>query len=83
MLHKRRAFKSARIAVTFSSVLMLGFSQASTAAETCDQACLGGLLNQYVDAVVAHDHSKLPWPTRCVSRRTPRTSNSAKGSGNR
>jgi len=60
MLHPRRASKAARIAVTFSSLLLLGVSQASTAAETCDRACLTGLLNQYVDAVVAHDHSKLP-----------------------
>jgi len=60
MLHELRASKTARIVGTFSAVLLFGFSQTSTAAETCDRACLTGLLNQYVDAVVAHDHSKLP-----------------------
>jgi hypothetical protein len=30
------------------------------AAETCDRACLTGLMTQYVDALVAHDPSHLP-----------------------
>ena len=52
---------TAKIAVvTFSSALLLGFSQAPVAAENCDRACLGGMITQYVDAVVARDHSKLP-----------------------
>ena len=60
MFHELRASKATRVAVTFSSLLLLGFSQASTAAESCDRTCLTGLLTQYIDAVVAHDHSKLP-----------------------
>jgi hypothetical protein len=32
----------------------------SPAAESCDRACLAGMLTQYVDALVAQDHSKLP-----------------------
>lgn len=36
-------------------------SAAATAASpACDRACLGGLLTQYIDAVVARDPSKLP-----------------------
>jgi hypothetical protein len=30
------------------------------AAETCDRACLEGFVNQYLDALAAHDASKLP-----------------------
>ena len=41
--------------------LALGFSGTSaTAAGTCDRTCLSGLITQYIDAVVAHDPSKLP-----------------------
>jgi hypothetical protein len=29
------------------------------AAETCDRACLEGFVNQYLDALAAHDPSKL------------------------
>jgi len=32
----------------------------ATAAETCDRACLEGFVNQYLDALAAHDPSKLP-----------------------
>jgi hypothetical protein len=39
---------------------LLGISQASAAAEACDRACLTDLITRYVDAVLAHDHSKLP-----------------------
>jgi hypothetical protein len=30
------------------------------AAETCDRSCLEGFVNQYLDALAAHDASKLP-----------------------
>lgn len=32
---------------------------AAAQARACDRACLGGLLNQYVDALVAHDPARL------------------------
>ncbi len=60
MLQERRAPIAKIVAVTFSSLLLLGFSQAPAAAENCDRACLSGMITQYVDAVVARDHSKLP-----------------------
>ncbi len=41
-----------------SAILMLAAGAASAA--TCDRNCMTGLLTQYVDAVVAHDASKLP-----------------------
>src|SRR5262245_23345350 len=60
MLQDRRVSKSAPFAVTLASILSFGFSRASTAAENCDRPCMTDLLTRYVDAVVAHDHSKLP-----------------------
>lgn len=49
-----------RLKITLVSAVLLGFSQMSAAAESCDRACLTDLISQYVDAVVAHDHTKLP-----------------------
>ena len=60
MFQKRRAPIAKIIAITLSSALLLGFSQAPAAAQNCDRACLSGLVTQYVDALVARDHSKLP-----------------------
>jgi hypothetical protein len=60
MLQKRRASVAKILAIPFASLMSLGFSQAPAAAEICDRACLSGMITQYVDAVVAHDHSKLP-----------------------
>jgi hypothetical protein len=48
-----------RIPTRLFLVLALFASGAAQAAD-CDRACLTGLLTQYVDAVVAHDPSKLP-----------------------
>jgi hypothetical protein len=44
------------------TALAIGGSGANAAAApaTCDRACLGALITQYVDAVVAHDPSRLP-----------------------
>jgi hypothetical protein len=42
------------------SMLLAGFSGSAAAAEACNRDCLSGLITRYVDAVVAHDPSKLP-----------------------
>jgi hypothetical protein len=42
------------------AAILVSFAQGSAAAENCDRACLTNLLDQYIDAVVAHDSSKLP-----------------------
>jgi hypothetical protein len=60
MLQKIRVSIAKILTVPFASLMSLGFSQAPAAAEICDRACLSGMITQYVDAVVAHDHSKLP-----------------------
>ncbi len=43
-----------------SLLLSLSFWPASASAAPCDRACMTGLITTYVDAVVAHDASKLP-----------------------
>ena len=41
-------------------VLFLGSTGGARAADSCDRACLEGMVNQYLKAVVAHDASSLP-----------------------
>lgn len=45
-------------ALAFLALSMLATMPA--AAQQCDRACLGGLITQYVDAIVAKDSSRLP-----------------------
>jgi hypothetical protein len=47
------------IATAVSALIALA-APGAAAAQDCDRACLGGLVTQYVDALVAHDHSRLP-----------------------
>lgn len=50
-------------AVPFASLaamLTLATSSAFAADATCDRACLEGLVNRYVDALVAHDPGRIP-----------------------
>ena len=55
------AFTRAGIAATLIASICGGFGVAANAAQPgCDRACLAGLITQYVDAVVAHDPSRLP-----------------------
>jgi hypothetical protein len=47
------------LAVAFA-VLAGALLSVPAQAKNCDRACLGGLVTQYLDALVAHDPSKLP-----------------------
>jgi hypothetical protein len=49
-----------RAFAAFVSVSLISLSATVGAAESCDRACLGGLMTQYIDALVAHDSTKLP-----------------------
>jgi hypothetical protein len=60
MNDKRRALRAVIFAAAIAPVLLMGLSQSSSAAENCDRACLSSLITQYVDAMIAHDQSKLP-----------------------
>lgn len=48
----------------FVCVFLISFTanrlQAQGAAETCDRACLEGLVDKYLDAIIAHDPKLLP-----------------------
>jgi hypothetical protein len=46
--------------VVVLAVLAGGLLSVPAQAKDCDRACLGGLVTQYLDALVAHDPSKLP-----------------------
>ena len=49
-----------RLAAALALIAIEALWAAPASAQTCDRACLGGLVTQYVDALVAHDPSKLP-----------------------
>jgi hypothetical protein len=57
---QQRHVRRARAAAALASILLIGLGRTAAAADNCDRACLTGLITQYVDAVVAHDPSKLP-----------------------
>lgn len=60
MFQMRIARLPKAMAFAIASALLTGLPQTTTAAENCDRTCLAGLITQYVDAVVAHDHARLP-----------------------
>jgi hypothetical protein len=46
-------------------ILLIGMAIAGAlAAQTCDRACLEGFVDQYIDALIAHDVKKLPMTAR-------------------
>lgn len=51
---------AARALASLLVLSALAFTGSAAAAESCDRACLTGLITQYVDAMMAHDTSKLP-----------------------
>jgi hypothetical protein len=42
------------------TLIVLGLAPSSARAQACDRACLTGMMTQFVDALVAHDPSRLP-----------------------
>lgn len=58
MFQSNPALRASIIAVLLP--FALGFSGTASAADNCDRACLAGLITTYVDAMIAHDTSKLP-----------------------
>lgn len=68
--------------LTASPILLpiLAFSSAAASAAPCDRACMTGLITTYVDAVVAHDASKLPL-ARAIVRYTEDSSDKKLGEG--
>ncbi|HEY2590513.1 MAG TPA: hypothetical protein VGI35_02890 [Steroidobacteraceae bacterium] len=72
---------SVRIAVLCAAQLLLacGLSRAAGSGETCDRACLHGLMDQYLAALVAHDPGRLA--TSPGVRFTENTNRMALGDG--
>jgi len=58
MFQQRRGTEIRTIATL--GLALTGIAGTATAAGTCDRTCLSSLMTQYIDAVVAHDPSKLP-----------------------
>ncbi len=59
MLLPSHALKAKALFAT-GLLTLLGLSAAPVSAADCDRTCLSGMLTRYVDALVAHDASKLP-----------------------
>jgi hypothetical protein len=55
--HRR---SGAPVAVISGFVLLFSLLSSPLLAQQCDRACLAGMITQFVDAVVAHDPSRLP-----------------------
>ncbi|HVQ14915.1 MAG TPA: hypothetical protein VMS40_15045 [Vicinamibacterales bacterium] len=51
---------SRRLAAVLTLLVLSSLTAAPASAQRCDRACLGGMITQYVDALVARDSSKLP-----------------------
>ncbi len=55
-------FRQFVAALGLLTLTLLG-QAAAPAPSPCDRACLAGMVTRYIDAMVAHDHSKLPLAT--------------------
>ena len=49
-----------RTIIFTAGIAFCSLASSVTFAQGCDRACLADLMTQYVDAVVAHDHTRLP-----------------------
>jgi len=49
-----------RLGAAVCAAVMVAFLPSPAAAQDCDRACLSGMLDQYVQAMLAHDPSTLP-----------------------
>ncbi len=62
-----------------AALVILAGSDSALAQNACDRACLGGMLDRYLAAVVAHDRSKAPLAVGF--RQTENAINAAPGKG--
>jgi hypothetical protein len=60
MFIKDGAIQAKSVACTLVLAMLLS-SSGAFAADSCDRGCLTSMITQYVDALVAHDHTKLPF----------------------
>ena len=62
-MSKNRRGLYARLLMLSGILSVLSLSPSAALAQQCDRACLTGLMTQFVEALVAHDPSKLPLAT--------------------
>jgi hypothetical protein len=60
MLPRHHSLRRGAVTAILFSMLVIGPARVAAAAENCDRTCLAGMISQYVDALVARDHSRLP-----------------------
>jgi hypothetical protein len=59
MIGHRRNFRAGTTAIS-ALLSLLGLASFPAFAQQCDRACLTGMMTQFVEALVAHDPSRLP-----------------------
>ena len=59
-LSKHRAGLATTLVALAGILVVQSVSSPPVHAQTCDRACLTGMMTQFIDALVAHDPSKLP-----------------------
>jgi hypothetical protein len=59
MFAHRSRFRARVIALSGAFAVLCSFSSAALA-QTCNRACLAGMMTQFIDALVAHDPATLP-----------------------
>ncbi|MBN8831044.1 MAG: hypothetical protein J0G94_10575 [Sphingomonadales bacterium] len=55
-----RQWASAKLVASLACLALFALSAAPASAQTCDRACLTGLVTTYIDALAARDPSRLP-----------------------
>lgn len=60
MFQKRRAFAAALAAIGLAASSCPAWAAAAAPAVACDRACLEATVTRYIDALLAHDVSRLP-----------------------
>lgn len=59
MIGRRRRARAGAIGLA-ALLTVMSLSSPAARAQECDRACLADLMTQFIDALVAHDHSRLP-----------------------
>jgi hypothetical protein len=52
--------RNSKTIVVAAGLALCSLASSATFAQGCDRACLADLVTQYVDALIAHDHTRLP-----------------------
>jgi hypothetical protein len=57
---RHQTSRASKLLSLMALVALSGLVPRTAFAQSCDRACLAGLVTQFVDALVAHDHARLP-----------------------